>query len=107
MSDIFTERSRAFEEIFARQLEADYKIRAHADWSFGLWAAAQLKITDSERAKKYALEIIQSEAINAKRHIELVLISFESAGIDMSRGAIVQKYQEFYKNAKDAYDQGI
>ncbi len=100
MSDIFSTRERIFESIFTHELEVEYRTRARADLYFGLWAAQQLKMDDQEKIKQYALKLMESEAINIRRHIDIVLADFATANIKLDRQDLLHQYTKFYQQAR-------
>jgi hypothetical protein len=56
----FDEREQGYERKFQMEQEQAFKIKARANKLLGLWAAAQLGLTDAA-AETYALEIVASE----------------------------------------------
>jgi hypothetical protein len=92
----FDERERAFETMFARDQEMQFRVHARRDRLLGLWAAELMGLTAVE-ADTYARDLIRSdfETITDDDIVRKLMGDLTSAGVDMEedmiRGAIEQK----------------
>jgi len=74
----FDERERAFENMYARDQELQFKIVARRNRLLGMWAAKKMGLTEAE-ADAYARDVIRK-----------LLGDLTSAGIDIDDATIRQ-----------------
>ncbi|HEY0115626.1 MAG TPA: DUF1476 domain-containing protein [Allosphingosinicella sp.] len=92
----FDERERAFETMFARDQEMQFRVHARRDRLLGLWAAELMGLTAVE-ADTYARDLIRSdfETISDDDIVRKLMGDLTSAGVEVEedaiRGAIEQK----------------
>ena len=91
----FDERERAFEAMFARDQEMQFRIHARRDRLLGLWAAERMGLTDVE-AETYAKELIRSdfETITDDDIVRRLLGDLTSAGVDIEEAEIRARIEE-------------
>src|SRR4028119_822871 len=79
----FDDRERAFETKYSRDQEMEFKIVARRNKLLGLWAAAQMGLTDAE-ADAYAKDVIRADFEEAGDEdvIRKLLGDLTSAGVD-------------------------
>jgi hypothetical protein len=87
----FDDRERAFESIYARDQEMQFKIVARRNRLLGQWAAKKMGLTEAE-AEAYAKDVIRSDFEEAGDHdvVRKLLGDLTSAGIDIEEDAIRQ-----------------
>jgi hypothetical protein len=87
----FDDRERAFETMYARDQEMQFKIVARRNRLLGMWAAKKMGLTDAE-ADAYAKDVIRADFEEAGDEdvIRKVLGDLTSAGIDIDDAAIRQ-----------------
>lgn len=87
----FDDRERAFESIYARDQEMQFKIVARRNRLLGQWAAKKMGLTEAE-SEAYAKEVIRSDFEEAGDHdvVRKVMGDLISAGIDIDEAAILQ-----------------
>jgi hypothetical protein len=80
----FDERERAFESMYARDQEMQFKIHARRIRLLGLWAAKKMGLTEAE-ADAYAKEVIRSDFEEAGDDdvVRKLLGDLTSAGIEI------------------------
>jgi hypothetical protein len=85
----FDDRERAFESMYARDQEMEFKIVARRNRLLGQWAAKKMGLTEAE-ADAYAKEVIRSDFEEAGDHdvVRKVLGDLTAAGIDIDEAAI-------------------
>jgi hypothetical protein len=85
----FDDRERAFENMYARDQEMQFKIVARRDRLLGLWAANLMGLTDVE-ADGYARDLVRSDFEEAGDEIVVrkVLGDLTSAGVDCDEARI-------------------
>jgi hypothetical protein len=85
----FDERERAFENMYARDQEMQFKIAARRNRLLGHWAAKKMGLTEAE-ADAYAKEVIHSDFEEAGDHdvVRKLLGDLTSAGVDIDEAAI-------------------
>jgi hypothetical protein len=85
----FNDRERAFESMYARDQEMEFKIVARRNRLLGQWAAKKMGLTEAE-ADAYAKEVIRSDFEEAGDHdvVRKVLGDLTAAGIDIDEAAI-------------------
>ena len=79
----FDDRERAFETMYARDQEMQFKIVARRNRLLGMWAAKKMGLTEAE-AESYAKDVIRSDFEEAGEHdvIRKVLGDLTAAGVD-------------------------
>jgi len=87
----FDDRERAFESIYARDQEMQFKIVARRNRLLGHWAAKKMGLTEAE-SEAYAKEVIRSDFEEAGDNdvIRKVMGDLISAGIEIDEAAIRQ-----------------
>ena len=87
----FDDRERAFETMYARDQEMQFKIVARRNRLLGQWAAKKMGLTEAE-ADAYAREVIRSDFEEAGDHdvVRKLLGDLTSAGIEIDEAAILQ-----------------
>jgi len=85
----FNDRERAFESMYARDQEMEFKIVARRNRLLGQWAAKKMGLTEAE-ADAYAKEVIRSDFEEAGDHdvVRKVLGDLTAAGVDIDEAAI-------------------
>jgi len=85
----FDDREKAFENMYARDQEMQFKIVARRNRLLGEWAAKKMGLTDAE-SEAYAKEVIRSDFEEAGDHdvVRKVLGDLTSAGVDIDEAAI-------------------
>jgi hypothetical protein len=85
----FDDRERAFESMYARDQEMQFKIVARRNRLLGQWAAKKMGLTEAE-ADAYAKEVIRSDFEEAGDHdvVRKVLGDLTAAGVDIDETAI-------------------
>lgn len=85
----FDDRERAFENMFARDQEMQFKILARRDRLLGQWAANLMGLTEVE-AEAYAKDVIRSDFEEAgdEEVIRKVLGDLTSAGVECDEARI-------------------
>ena len=87
----FDERERAFENMYARDQELQFKIVARRNRLLGMWAAKKMGLTEVE-ADAYARDVIRADFEEGGDDdvVRKLLGDLTSAGIDIDDGAIRQ-----------------
>jgi hypothetical protein len=85
----FDDRERAFENMYARDQEMQFKVVARRDKLLGLWAAKLMGLTDVE-AETYARDLVRSDFEEAGDEIVVrkLLGDLTSAGVDCDEARI-------------------
>jgi hypothetical protein len=85
----FDDRERAFENMYARDQETQFKILARRNKLLGAWAA-QLMGLNSVEADAYATDIVRAEFEEGGDEdvIRKILGDLTSAGVDIDEGRI-------------------
>ncbi|HEY5712380.1 MAG TPA: DUF1476 domain-containing protein [Allosphingosinicella sp.] len=85
----FDDREKAFESIYARDQEMQFKIVARRNRLLGMWAAAKMGLTEAE-ADAYARDVIRAdfETAGDEDVIRKVLGDLTTAGVDIDEAAI-------------------
>jgi hypothetical protein len=85
----FNERERAFENMYARDQEMQFKIVARRNRLLGQWAAKKMGLTEVE-ADAYAREVIRADFENAGDEdvVRKLLGDLISAGVEIDEAAI-------------------
>ena len=85
----FDDRERAFENMYARDQEMQFRVVARRNRLLGLWAAKQMGLSDVE-AETYASEVIRAEFEDAgdEEVVKKLLGDLTSAGVDCDEAKI-------------------
>jgi hypothetical protein len=85
----FNDREKAFENMYARDQEMQFKIVARRNRLLGMWAANKMGLTDAE-ADAYAKDVIRADFEEAGDEdvVRKVLGDLTSAGVDIDDAAI-------------------
>ena len=85
----FNDREKAFENLYARDQEMQFKIVARRNRLLGHWAAKKMGLTEAE-AEAYAKDVIRADFEEAGDEdvIRKLLGDLTSAGIDIDETAI-------------------
>lgn len=91
----FDERERAFEAMFARDQEMQFKIHARRDRLLGQWAAERLGLTEAE-ADTYARDLIRAdfETVSDDDILRKLIGDLTAAGIDVDEAQIRAQIEE-------------
>jgi len=87
----FDDRERAFESMYARDQEMQFKIVARRNRLLGHWAAKKMGLTEAE-AEAYAKDVIRADFEEAGNEdvVRKLLGDLTAAGIDIDDAAIRQ-----------------
>lgn len=86
----FDDRERAFENMYARDQEMQFKIVARRNRLLGQWAAKKMGLTEAE-ADAYARDVIRSDFEDGDRDVvRKVMGDLNSAGVDIDEATIRQ-----------------
>jgi hypothetical protein len=96
----FDERENAYEAKFAHDEELRFKATARRDKALGLWAAAQLGLSDAA-AEDYAKDLLRFDfKLGSERAlIEKVLLDFNAKGLKLDELTLRKKLVEFMSKA--------
>jgi hypothetical protein len=85
----FDDRERAFENMYARDQEMQFKVIARRNRLLGQWAAGLMGLTEVE-AEAYAKDVVRADFEEAGDEdvIRKVLGDLTSAGVDIDEGRI-------------------
>jgi hypothetical protein len=85
----FNDREKAFENMYARDQEMQFKIVARRNRLLGMWAASKMGLTDAE-ADAYAKDVIRADFEEAGDEdvIRKLLGDLTSAGVEIDDAAI-------------------
>jgi hypothetical protein len=85
----FDDREKAFENMFARDQEMQFRILARRNRLLGEWAARLMGLSEVE-AESYAKDVIRSdfEAAGDEDVVRKILGDLTSAGVDCDEGRI-------------------
>ena len=85
----FDDRERAFENMYARDQETQFRITARRNRLLGLWAAEKMGLTEAE-ADAYAKDVVRADFEEAGDEdvIRKLLGDLTSAGVDIDDGRI-------------------
>ena len=85
----FDDRERAFERLYARDQEMQFKVTARRSRLLGLWAAEKMGLTQEE-ADAYARGVVRADFEEAGDEdvIRKVLGDLTSAGVEADEGLI-------------------
>ncbi len=87
----FDDREKAFENMYARDQELQFKIVARRNRLLGQWAAGKMGLTEAE-ADSYARDVIRADFEEAGEEgvIRKLLGDLISAGVDIDEATIRQ-----------------
>ena len=85
----FDDRERAFESMYARDQEMQFKVVARRNRLLGQWAAKKMGLTEAE-ADAYAKDVIHSDFEEAGEHdvIRKVLGDLTAAGVESNEDQV-------------------
>jgi len=85
----FSDREKAFENMYARDQELQFKIVARRNRLLGMWAAKKMGLTEAE-ADAYARDVIRADFEEAGDDdvVRKVLGDLTSAGVEIDDAAI-------------------
>ena len=88
----FDDRERAFESMYARDQEMQFRIVARRNRLLGQWAAKKMGLTEAE-ADAYARDVIRADFEEAGDEdvIRKLLGDLTSAGVEVDEGDIRQQ----------------
>lgn len=91
----FDERERAFESMFARDQEMQFKIHARRDRLLGQWAAERMGLTEAE-ADTYARDLIRAdfETVSDDDIVHRLMGDLTAAGIEIDEQEIRAQIEE-------------
>ena len=100
----FDDRERAFESMYARDQEMQFKIHARRNRLLGQWAAKKMGLTEAE-ADAYAKEVIRSDFEEAGDEdvIRKLLGDLTAAGIEVDEDLIRQTLAHKAVEARRAF----
>ncbi len=87
----FDDRQKAFENMYARDQELQFKVTARRNRLLGQWAAEKMGLT-SEEADAYAKEVVRADFEEAGDEdvIRKVMGDLASAGVEMDDATLRQ-----------------
>ncbi len=85
----FDDRERAFENMYARDQEMQFKVTARRNRLLGMWAANLMGLTDVE-AESYAKDVVRADFEEAGDEdvIRKLLGDLTAAGIEIDDGTV-------------------
>ena len=85
----FDDRERAFEAIFARDEEMQFKVTARRNKLLGQWAAARMGLTPEE-TESYARSVVQADFEEAGDDdvVRKLLGDLTAAGVDVDEASV-------------------
>ena len=85
----FDDRERAFENMYARDQEMQFRVIARRNRLLGMWAANLMGLTDVE-AESYAKDVVRADFEEAGDEdvIRKILGDLTSAGVDIEESRI-------------------
>ena len=85
----FDDRERAFENMYARDQEMQFRVIARRNRLLGMWAANLMGLTDVE-AESYAKDVVRADFEEAGDEdvIRKILGDLTSAGVDVEESRI-------------------
>ncbi len=91
----FDDRERAFESIYARDQEMQFKVTARRNRLLGMWAAELMGLTDVE-AESYAKDVVRADFEEAGDEdvIRKVLGDLLAAGVEADESEVRQAIQD-------------
>ncbi len=90
----FDDRERAFENMYARDQELQFKITARRNRLLGAWAAEKMKLTDAE-ADAYAKQVVRADFEEAGDEdvIRKLLGDLTGAGVEVDEATVRQQVE--------------
>ena len=85
----FDDRERAYENMYARDQEMQFKIHARRDKLLGMWAAEKMGLTQAE-AESYAKDVVRADFEEAGDEdvVRKLMGDLTGAGIDIDEAQI-------------------
>jgi hypothetical protein len=104
----FDDREKAFENIYARDQEMQFKVIARRNRLLGAWAANLMGLTDVE-AESYAKDVVRADFEEAGDEdvIRKVLGDLTSAGIECDEARIRETLEHKAAEAKRQLMEGL
>jgi hypothetical protein len=104
----FDDRERAFENMFARDQEMQFRIAARRNRLLGLWAAEKMGLTEVE-ADAYAKDVVRADFEEAGDEdvIRKLLGDLTSAGVDIDDGRIREALEHKSVEARRQFIEGM
>jgi hypothetical protein len=95
MADAFKDRERGYESKWAHDAEMRFKVMARRNKLLGLWAAGEMG-TEGDRAKEYAMEVVQADFQEPGDEdvFRKIRADFDAAKLAQSDSTIRAKMQE-------------
>ena len=90
----FDDRETAFESMYARDQELQFKVVARRNRLLGMWAAKKMGLTEAE-ADAYARDVIRADFEEAGDEdvVRKLIGDLTSAGVEISDGEIRQQLE--------------
>ena len=90
----FDDREKAFESMYARDQELQFKVVARRNRLLGMWAAKKMGLTEAE-ADAYARDVIRADFEEAGDEdvVRKLIGDLTSAGVEISDGEIRQQLE--------------
>jgi hypothetical protein len=104
----FDDREKAFENIYARDQEMQFKVTARRNRLLGLWAAKLMGLTEAE-ADAYAKEVVRADFEEAGDGdvIRKLLGDLTSAGVDCDEQKIREQLDHKTVEARRQFIEGM
>ena len=104
----FDDRERAFENMYARDQEMQFKILARRNRLLGEWAAGLMGLTDVER-DAYAKDIVRAEFEEGgdETVVRKILGDLTSAGVDCDEARIREAMDHKQVEARRHFIEGL
>ncbi len=104
----FDDRERAFENIYARDQEMQFKVIARRNRLLGAWAAKLMGLTEVE-AEAYAKDVIRADFEEAGDEdvIRKILGDLTSAGVECDEGRIREAMEHKAVEARRQFIEGL
>lgn len=104
----FDDRERAFENIYARDQEMQFKVIARRNRLLGAWAAKLMGLTEVE-AEAYAKDVIRADFEEAGDEdvIRKILGDLTSAGVECDEGRIREALEHKAVEARRQFIEGL
>ncbi len=96
---VFDEREKAFETLYSKEQDLEFKILVRRDKLFGLWAAERAGLAD-DSAKAFALGVIDTE-IDTHSVLGKVANDLIAMGHSVSVAELKFKLAEFHELARE------
>ena len=104
----FDDRERAFENMYARDQEMQFKVIARRNRLLGAWAAKLMGLTEVE-AEAYAKDVIRADFEEAGDEdvIRKILGDLTSAGVECDEGRIREALEHKAVEARRHFIEGL